>query len=68
MDQAVLSCAKQQNKRQWPDTDAQKVPPEHEGELCYCAGDHTQEQSDQRRCEGSLIGDNLEPSGCNPVT
>ncbi|KAJ7400265.1 hypothetical protein BTVI_106861 [Pitangus sulphuratus] len=37
MDQALLGDAKQWGKRQQAETDGQKVPPECEEELLYCA-------------------------------
>lgn len=38
MDQALLQVAKQQDKRQWEETDAHKILPEYEEEL-FCADD-----------------------------
>ncbi|KAF4790383.1 hypothetical protein TURU_140664 [Turdus rufiventris] len=46
--QALLSGAKQQNKRQWAETDAQEVASEYEKEILYCAGDCSLEQIAQR--------------------
>lgn len=37
MDQALHGSAKQQNKRQQAETDAQEVLPQHEEEFLYCA-------------------------------
>ena len=48
------------------ETDAQKVPPEHEEEL-YCAGGQALEQVAQRGCGVSLTGDIQEPPGPTPV-
>lgn len=53
------------SKRQWAETNAQKVP--HENEEEFCVGDHTKEQVAQRGCEVSLAGGIKKPSGCNPV-
>ncbi|RMC03006.1 hypothetical protein DUI87_20199 [Hirundo rustica rustica] len=47
MDQALLHGAKQYDKRQCEEIDAQEVPPEHEEEL-YCASDQNEEQTVQR--------------------
>ena len=65
--QAVLTGAKQQDRRQWAETAAQEIPPEHEEELLYCVTDPTLEQVAQRGCGVSLTGDIQELSGCNPV-
>lgn len=68
MDLALLSGSNQWNKRQQAGTEAQEVPPKHEGEVPYCAGDRGLEQVTQI---GSgyppLPGDIQEPSGHNPV-
>ncbi|TRZ16444.1 hypothetical protein HGM15179_010667 [Zosterops borbonicus] len=65
--QALLSGAKQQDQRQWAETDAQEALPEYEEELGYCAGDHTWEWMVQRGCGVSLTGVIQELSGHNSV-
>lgn len=37
--QGPLDGAEQQGERQWAEADAQEIPPGHEEELLYCAGD-----------------------------
>lgn len=44
-------------KRQWAETDTQKVPPEHGEKLLYCAGDYAQEWIAKRICGVSHTGD-----------
>lgn len=50
MDQALLSGAGQWDKRQQAGTEAQEVPPEHQEEVPYCAGDRALEQVTQMGC------------------
>ncbi|KAJ7426176.1 hypothetical protein WISP_18140 [Willisornis vidua] len=65
--QSFLHDAKQKDKRQQAEIGAQKVPPEYEKELLYCASDQALEQASQSGCGVSLTGDVQELSGCNPV-
>lgn len=64
--QALLSSARQYDKRQWAEKDAQEIPSEQKEEL-YCAGNWTLEQIAQRGCTAPLTGDIKESSGCYPV-
>lgn len=63
--QALLSGAKQQDMRQWAETDAQQVLAEYMEELFYC-GDRTLKRAAQKGCGVSLPGDTQE-SGQNPM-
>jgi len=55
--QALLSGVQRQEKGQWTQFEAQKVPPEHEEELLYSEGDGALEQVTQGGCGFSFSGD-----------
>jgi len=65
--QTLFSGAQQQDKAQWAQTEAQKVPAEHEEELLHFEGDRAPEQVAQRGCGVSFSGDIQDPPGCGPV-
>lgn len=48
MDQVLFDAAKQQDKQQWAEADAQEVPPEHKERLLYSEHDQALEQNAQR--------------------
>lgn len=50
MDQGLLGDAGQWDKGQQAGTEAQEVPPEHQEEVPYCAGDTALEQVTQVGC------------------
>ena len=61
------SCAASRVKGQWAQTEAQKVPSEHEEELLLSEGDGALEQAAQGGCGVSFSGDIQDPPGRVPV-